>query len=168
MHHIWTCRCCGKQFESLPLSFAPFAPDPWFEIPEAERAERARLSSDQCIIDKKEFYLRGCLHIPVLGHSEKFIWGVWVSVSQATFWRIDELWEANVRDDEPPFFGWLCNDLPVYPQTFGLKTNMHLRNSGERPFIQVEPTDHPLAQEQRLGISLQRVEEIAAALLSHH
>jgi hypothetical protein len=168
MDHVWTCRCCGKQFNSLPLSFAPFAPDPWLAIPEADREQRTLLDSDVCIIDQKEFYLRGCLHIPVLGCSETFIWGVWVSLSEASFKRIGELWEVDVRADEPPFFGWLCNELPVYPQTFGLKTNVHLRNNGERPFIEVEPTDHPLAQEQRAGISLQRVEEIAMALLPRH
>jgi hypothetical protein len=50
----------------------------------------------------------------------------------------------------------------------GLKTKVLLRNSGRRPSIKLEPTNHPLAQEQRLGIPLQRVEEIATALLPSH
>jgi hypothetical protein len=168
MDHVWTCRCCGKQFKSLPLDYALSAPDPWLAIPEAEREKRARLNSDVCIIDKEEFYLRGCLDIPILGSNEVFIWGVWVSLSRASFVRVNELWNVDVSDNEPPLFGWLCNELPVYPQTLGLKTNVHLHNHRQRPFIEVEPTDHPLAQEQQMGISLQRVEEIAMALLPRH
>jgi hypothetical protein len=167
MDHIWTCRCCGKEFNTLPLSFAAVAPDPWFAIPETERGDRALLGSDQCVIDGKQFFIRGCLEIPILDCNDPFVWGVWVSVSEASFNRIEQLWETEIRDQEPPFFGWLCNQLSVYPPILGLKTNLRLRNSGIRPFIALEPTDHPLAVEQRQGIPLHRVEEIAAALLKH-
>jgi hypothetical protein len=34
-----------------------------------------------------------------------------------------------------------------------------------RPFIELEPTDHPLAIEQRTGISWERVREIAELVL---
>src|ERR1700692_1576615 len=107
MDHVWTCRCCGKQFNMLPLSFAPAAPDPWFAGPEAERSTRVQISSDQCVIDGKEFYIRGCLELPIPGHEERFVWGVWVSVSETSFERIAELWDAEIREHEPPFFGWL-------------------------------------------------------------
>lgn len=151
----------------MPLSFAPIAPDPWFAIPELERDRRAVLGSDQCIIDDKHFFIRGCLETPILDCKDPFVWGVWVSLSEASFARIGELWETEIRDSEPPFFGWLCNELSVYPSTSGLKTKVHLRNKGGRPFVELEPTDHPLAVEQRKGIRLQRVEEIASMLLQH-
>ncbi|WP_308294565.1 hypothetical protein [Streptomyces sp. RKAG290] len=35
---------------------------------------------------------------------------------------------------------------------------------GRRPLIELEPTDHPLAVEQRNGITLDRVREIAEAV----
>jgi hypothetical protein len=92
----------------------------------------------------------------------------WVSLSQSSFERVGDLWETDIRENEPTFFGWLCTKLSVYPETFGLKTKVHLRKGAQRPFIEVEPTAHPLAQEQRTGITLQRVEEIATALLSRH
>jgi hypothetical protein len=167
MDHVWICRCCSKEFNPLPLSFAPIAPDPWFAIPELERDRRAVLGSDQCIIDDKHFFIRGCLETPILDCKDPFVWGIWVSLSEASFARIGELWETEIRDNEPPFFGWLCNELSVYPSTFGLKTKVHLRNKGVRPFVELEPTDHPLAVEQRKGIRLQRVEEIASVLLQH-
>jgi len=62
-----------------------------------------------------------------------------------------ELWDAPARSEEPPMFGWLSTNLPPYPQTVNLKTSVHLRNDGLRPFIELEPTDHPLAIEQRDG-----------------
>jgi hypothetical protein len=168
MDHNWTCRCCGKQFSTLPLSYASAAPDPWFAIPQTERDKRALLGGDQCIIDDEQFFIRGCLEIPILGRSESFDWGVWVSLSQSSFERVGDLGEVDVRENEPAFFGWLCTEISVYPRTFGLKTNVHLRNNRQRPFIRLEPTEHPLAQEQCTGITLQRVEKIATALLPRH
>jgi hypothetical protein len=149
------------------MSFALEAPDPWFAVPEGEREARGVLGSDQCIIDGREFYIRGCLELPVRGQDAPFVWGVWVSVSERSFKTIDDLWEATQRDHMPPMFGWLCNGIRLYPETRALKTNVHLRNNGIRPFIELEPTDHPLAVEQREGITLERVAEIAAAARMH-
>ncbi len=95
-----------------------------------------------------------------------FSWNVWVSLSVANFERITELWETEGREREPPYFGWLSTKLPCYDiDTFLLKTNVYTRRVGERPFIELEPTDHPLAVEQRSGISLKRVQEIAECVL---
>jgi hypothetical protein len=168
MLYSWSCRCCGKQFQTLPLDFACRAPDPWFGVPETERGTRSKLDSDVCIINQNSIFVRGCLEIPVLGSDERFIWGLWASVSKQSFQRILDLWQATIIEDEPPIFGWLSNNVPTYPATFALKTHLHLRANGARPSIELEPTDHPLAVEQRVGISLSRVEEIAAALSLRH
>jgi hypothetical protein len=48
----------------------------------------------------------------------------------------------------------------MYPDTLLLKTHVHSR-VGMRPCIELEPTNHPLAVEQRVGISGERVREIA-------
>jgi hypothetical protein len=47
-----------------------------------------------------------------------------------------------------------------------LKTRVHSRNVGMAPYIELEPTEHPLAVEQRRGISPNRVWEIAE-LMQH-
>jgi hypothetical protein len=167
MDYAWTCKCCGKQYNTLPLDWAFRAPDPWFAVPEAERDQRGKLDQDLCMIDNKDFFVRGCLEIPLIDANDCFTWGVWVSVSRENFERVLELWDATITDEDDPFFGWLCNDLDGYPTTYALKTMGHLRNSGKRPFIELEPTDHPLAVEQRQGISIKRVEEMMASLLRH-
>jgi len=168
MNHAWTCRCCGKQFDTLPLDYASEAPLHWLQIPEAERATRGKIDTDVCIIDDKDIFVRGCLEIPIIGQHDHFVWGVWVSVSRDSFKRIVDLWTAPLIENEPPKFGWLCNNLSLYPPTLGLKTNLHLHGGNRRPSIELEPTDHPLAIEPRRGITIERVEEIAGALSLRH
>jgi hypothetical protein len=167
MHYTWTCHCCGQQHNELPLAMGHDSPDPWLGLSKAERESRGEIGSDTCIIDGRHFFVLGCLEIPLVGHAEVFRWLAWVSVSEKSFARITDLWETDIRDNEPPFFGWLSNNIAIYPETFALKTNLYLRNHGTRPFIHLEPTDHPLAIEQREGIPLKRVEEIVAACGMH-
>jgi hypothetical protein len=167
MNYTWTCQCCGTQFDTLPLAFASEGPAQWLQMSESERQQRGKIDADVCMIDGEDIFVRGCLDIPIVGGDDFFSWGVWVSVSKASFTRILELWEAPVIENEPPKFAWLCNNISTYPATLGLATNLHLRAGNSRPFIELEPTDHPLAIEQRQGISVERVAEIASALLRH-
>jgi len=168
MHYTWTCQCCGKQSHELSLSVALLVPDPWLNLSDTEREARGKISQDVCIIDDEHFFIRGCLEIPIIDYdNEVFVFGVWISVSKQNFLHIHDLWDAEMRDHEPPMFGWLCNNIRGYPETFSLKTHVHLRNNGKRPFIELEPTDHPLAREQRDGITLRRVEEIVSAARLH-
>ena len=159
------CGTCGKFHAELPMDFAADTPHPYLTIPTEERKARCYLTSDVCVIDGKEFYIRGCLEIPVIDGPRSFVWGVWVSLSEKSFKRFIELWDYNGRAQEPPYFGWLCTGIPIYPKTLGLKTQVQIRPLNKRPFIELEPTDHPLAVEQRNGITMARVREIAAALL---
>jgi hypothetical protein len=112
------------------------------------------LTSDTCVIDDEHFFVRGCLEIPVHGSDDPFVWGVWVSLSEPNFFRFQEL-----LDD------WLCSPPRPYPDSLHLKTQVHLRNRGIRPSIVLEPTDHPLAIEQRDGISSERVAEIYEVMI---
>ena len=159
------CGTCGEFHAELPMDFAADSPDPYLTIPTEERKARCYLTTDVCVIDDKEFYIRGCLEIPVVDGPRPLVWGVWVSLSQKSFKRVIELWDYNGREEEPPYFGWLCTGIPIYPKTLGLKTQVRIRSFNKRPFIELEPTDHPLAVEQQNGIAMARVREIAAALL---
>jgi hypothetical protein len=147
------------------MHYGAAAPALWFMIPEAERQQRCVLSSDQCIIDDKHFFIVGNLEVPVASVEERFSWDVWVSLSEKNFARACELWQKEGRESEPPYFGWLSTALPCYPNTLSLKTMVHTREVGRRPWVELEPTDHPLAMEQREGITLARVQEIAELVL---
>nr|WP_285584012.1 DUF2199 domain-containing protein [Herbidospora sp. NBRC 101105] len=155
---------CGATHGGPPLAYAAEAPAHW--RPEMEADPDSELASDACVIHGQAFFLRGVIEIPVIGVDDVFAWGVWVSLSPENFARIGELWETPGRESEPPYFGWLSTELPIYSRsTINLKTNLHTRPLGQRPFIELEPTDHPLAMEQRAGISLARVRQIAEVLL---
>lgn len=159
------CRTCGQYHAGLPIRYGPAAPDMWFALPERERKRRALLSSDQCEIDDQWFFVVGNLEIPLTGSKEPFAWSVWVSLSRENYTRACDLWTTPGRETEPPYFGWLSTTLPSYPPTNSLKTNLHTRPVGQRPFVELEPTDHPLAVEQRTGITWERVQQIAEAIL---
>ncbi len=167
--YAWTCRCCGRQYGTLPLDFAFDAPIYWRQLSEEERKE-AFLSSDVCVIGEDRF-IRGCLEIPLQGRGDRFVWGVWASLSEASLRRAYELWDApDIPVGEPTRFGWLSSELQnVYGvSTLNLKTAVRFRAGNLRPLIEVEPSDHPLAREQAEGITIDRVQEIAAALLHRH
>lgn len=145
--------------------FGPPAPDFFVGVPEPERAKRTLLDTDLCVIDKKHYFMRGCLDIPIIGTQGIFRWLVWVSLSEQNFNRALDLWEASGRESEPPYFGWLNTNLPYYPKTLNLKTNVHTGPVGNRPQIELQPTEHPLAVEQRQGVSLERARSLASQVI---
>ncbi|MFF6955659.1 DUF2199 domain-containing protein [Streptomyces sp. NPDC008317] len=146
------------------MSYSTPAPDVW--DPAFEADTNSMLSSDQCVIRGQHFFIKGLIEIPVIGGEDVFSWGVWVSLSKDSFTRAVDLWDTEGRETEKPYFGWLSTELSLYPEsTTDLKTNAHTRPLGTRPFIKLEPTDHPLAVEQRTGITPARVREIATAVL---
>jgi hypothetical protein len=144
------------------------APAAWFDIPEAEREQRAQLSSDQCIVDDEHFFILGQLEIPVHDSLLPFTWLVWVSLSEASFERASDLWDAEGREAEPPYFGWLQSALPYHLSTLALKAAVHTQPVGKRPLIELEQTDHPVSLEQRHGISFERVQQIVEAAIHGH
>ena len=157
------CTACGQVHEGMP-SFAAEAPLNYYSVPAAERDLRCRLETDSCVIDGKDYYIRGCIELPVHGEAEPFTWGVWVSLSSTSFNAWLECFDHTNRSHVRPLFGWLNAWLKPYPDTMNIKTRVHLRDNGIRPFIELEPTDHLLAIEQRDGITVERVAELYAAL----
>jgi len=158
------CSACGKIHEGAP-SFAFQAPDPYLEQPK-ERQEAGKLETDTCWYeddDGIQYFIRVCLEIPIQGVSEPFLWGVWVSLSQKSFERYLETYDSPDTHDR--YFGWFCNRLPYYADTYALKTLVHPRRGNTRPYIELEDTDHPLSIDFRQSISIQRAQEIAEQIL---
>jgi hypothetical protein len=146
-------------------TFGAEAPLSYYAIPEAERERRCDLGTDDCVIDGNSFFVRGCIEIPVHGEGEPFVWGVWVSLSEESFREWVGAFEMEKRSHLGPYFGWLDAWLKPYPNTINLKTMVHLRDHGLRPYIELEPTDHPLAVQQRKGITLERLAEIYSMMV---
>lgn len=167
----YTCKTCGQYHDGLPFSYGSPAPALVYTLTEAEQRKRVILSSDQCevrgpkLFDEKHYFILGNVDIPIIGSTEIFRWSVWVSLSKVNYKRAGKLWNKEGREKEPPYFGWFSTSLPVYPETLHLKTNVHTQPVGIRPYVEIEPTDHPLALEQRNGITMDRVQEIAEIIL---
>ncbi|MEV4518478.1 DUF2199 domain-containing protein [Dactylosporangium sp. NPDC049525] len=162
--HGFLCRCCGERHGGLPFAYGPEAPEPWHDSLAGDAS--SALEQDYCIIQAEHFFMRGRLVIPVHDADQDFAWTVWVSLSRQSFSRSLDLWTTPGREQEPPYFGWLCTELPVYPvTTLHLKTHVHTQPVGSRPLIELEATDHPLAVEQRTGITVDRVQQFAELLL---
>jgi len=164
MEFEFTCVRCGEIHRGMP-SFGADAPLSYYAVPQPQRTSRCALATDNCIIDGEHYFVRGCIEIPVHGQEQPFVWGVWVSLSEASFEQWAASFELKERAHIGPFFGWLDAWLKPYPDTRNLKTQVHLRDNGVRPCIELEPTDHPLAVEQRHGISVGRVAEIYAEMV---
>lgn len=141
------------------------APALWHSLSEAERGADSGLTSDQCVIQGKHFFVLGRLALPVTDGPDPFVWLVWVSLSETSFRRVNELWEQKGRESEPPYFGWLQSALPYEPTTLSLKTSVQTSPVGERPVVTLEASNHPLSIEQCEGITMARVQEIVEAAL---
>ncbi|WP_329762872.1 DUF2199 domain-containing protein [Bacillus nitratireducens] len=158
----YTCRCCGTYHEEIPTSYGSSAPVYYYDAEPEEREDRFEMNDDLCVMDGEHFFMRGSIEIPIVGTGEHFIWGVWVSLSEANFDKVNEFWDKQQLLE--PMFGWLSTDLPYELETVSLKTMVHPRADGIRPYIELEPTDRPLAVEFREGITMERVQEIAEQL----
>ncbi|MFG6494747.1 DUF2199 domain-containing protein [Fictibacillus sp. UD] len=163
----YICNCCGKYHDELPLNYGSPAPIYYEEATRRERKKRFEINDDLCVMDGEHFFIRGCMEIPVIGSDEPFVWGVWVSLSEENFALTLEHWDDPESEKLEPMFGWLSTALPLYPDTINLKTYVHTRSVDLRPYIELEPTDHPLSIEQREGIKIDRVKEIAQFFCKH-
>lgn len=160
----WKCGVCGRWHDELPMGFGAPEPELASRVPENERDERVVNDGETCGVDEHRF-LKGSLEIPVKGLDRPFVWTVWVALSEEDFERTIDLWQEPARAKEPPYSGSLATRIPIYPETLDLTTRVHTRVVGKRPLLELEPASHPLAKEQRAGITLSRVREIAEALL---
>jgi hypothetical protein len=165
MAFSFKCSSCDEIHEGIP-TFGADAPSLYYWMPEDERATRAVLSSDLCVIDNERFLVRGCIEIPVEGEEDPFVWGVWVDVSERDFRVIERLFGVEKRAHVGPFAGYLGSELPCYPDsTFNLHVVAHLRDDGIRPSVQVSRSPHALHAEQCGGISHHRLSEIYQAVM---
>lgn len=161
----FACTICGKHHDVLPLSYSIKAPKAALEIPGDQLEQRVLLTPDQCVVDGKAFYLRGRIPVPVVGLDEPFIWGVWAEVSPKDFIRTIELWKVEGRETQQPFPGWLDTDMPIFGNTLNLEVDVWTQPVGRRPHFLLIDEEHPLAIEQKNGISMQRAEQIAEQML---
>ena len=164
----WTCSACGETHTGL-FDIAYDKPFPWSDsdnrISNADLLPGMThfLADDFCVLEGEDYFVRCVLELPILGTDEAFGLGIWSSLSKKNF----TLYVENFRDRDQgrlgPWFGWFSNRLSGYPDTLNLKCRVHPRDERQRPWVEMEPTDHPLSLDQRNGITLDRLIELYAA-----
>jgi hypothetical protein len=166
------CHECGEIHSGSPsLSYA--FPTYVFGVPEEERPERVKHSSDLCRIlgpngvdgDDTIYCVRVTLNVPIHGADDPFCWGVWVTQSKESFDRYLETFSED--QSELQSFGWLAVTMPGYNTTEPGEPYEHLACDvnwgppGKRPKIELHESEHQLFLDQRDGISWDRAIELA-------
>jgi hypothetical protein len=161
MPKTWTCGCCGKVMDSMPMDLAFPEPLVIGRLSETERARdvTGEGGSDFRLLrqgDTEHYFVRGVLQLRVHELDDSFNFGVWSTLSENSFRSALELYQDDAEGG--PFFGYLSNRISGVPDTLHLHLNVHFRPK-LRPWFEVHESEHPLALMQRDGISLHQVAE---------
>ena len=70
MSRSYKCSTCDEIHEGLPFSYSVGPPDLYNQIPDDEREARVDMTSDQCVIDEKHFFVLGRIELPVIDADE--------------------------------------------------------------------------------------------------
>jgi hypothetical protein len=162
----WRCKGCGGLHDGL-VDLAAFAPDPWpgGEIRDANGALRRDgdfLSEDFCVIDGKYFFIRAVLEIPIHGVPEKFGFGCWSTLSRENFDKYISGFDDGIFPDDGPWSGWLSNQLADYIEVLPEAVWVYPQPGRQRPTLRIQNPDHPLAIDQEVGITAERILDIFA------
>ncbi|MEU1644539.1 DUF2199 domain-containing protein [Micromonospora zamorensis] len=150
---------CGVPHSGRAPSYRVEYPSMWRA--EFVTDERSFLDEEQCVVQMRWFLVRARLVIPLEKRNGDIEWGVWVSLAEPDFERMDEYWLTPGRERQPPFPGVLDSALPGYATpTAGLPVLVHTSPVGIRPTVKVTDTTHELAREQQRGITVSRHEEL--------
>ncbi len=160
------CPSCGKAHDSLSGSIPVSMPTEAARVPANERESRVWSNGELCVVDDEKFYLYGSIEINIHGHSEGFLWGAWVELSEELFFWYQDLLEADGREANAPFEATLSTDIPFYPSTLGLPLAVHIQPNGTRPLFSLADGSHPLVRDQKDGVSVEHIKAIKRWFLS--
>jgi hypothetical protein len=132
---------------------------------EGPQGDADQLGPDLCIWTdddgRENFFVRGVLELPVIGSDDVFAYGVWSSLSRESFERVVAQWESPERSGEAPYFGWLSNAIPDFPETVNLPLSVVTRDLELRPAFELHDGEHPLVAAQREGVTMDFVRSVA-------
>jgi hypothetical protein len=161
----YKCSCCGKVYDEIPLCFGSEFPDYYFSIPLNEREERIEKMESLFVVDKKHFFHRGRLIIPINNYPEDLIFNVWTSISEDNFRNRNDLWENPKRIEEKPYFGWFQSHIATYENTLNIQSIAIEQEVGIIPKIIITEENHKLKFDQENGISYEKAMKIVDEIM---
>ncbi len=159
------CGTCGKFHIGLPMDMEFKKPGRYFEIPAKERNSRIYVSTDVCVVDDNEFYIRGVLPIPVANSIDKFRWGLWAKVEKNDFDIYAEYWDGNLTENLPALHGLLSGSMKHYPDSDMTPVEIYLQTGDQRPIFKVISDESSLGSDQKKGITIEKVHSFVELLL---
>jgi hypothetical protein len=153
------CDQCGKLHDGELFELGYLRPDAVVAMDPEDRAARVRESNDLCAIGEDRYFVRATLPLSIPEIGDDYRIGVWVELPQASYERVRELWTDEDQASEPPFAAILANEVRHHPGSQGQGVTLHLTGPKTRPSVFVVDESHPLAVEQRAGITLHRATE---------
>jgi hypothetical protein len=156
------CAFCGKEHDISDTEPSFRRPDAVISIPPEERGFRVIDDDHACAVrdladTSRQYFLRVLMPFEVAGRSSPCSWGIWVEVSERDHEVTRALWDDPNQHLQPPFFGRLANRIWDYPSTLGLRGWVQLQSPTLIPTFLLEPSDHPLAVEQKDGVTEEKV-----------
>ena len=170
----WKCGACDEWHSGPCLDFGYSQPHYWNrEHDEAydlsntvsRSTSGTFLDSDYCSIDGHDFFVRGVIHLPIVGAAESFRWGVWGSLSRESFEKLLAMDGDRDRVKLKPMFSWLSTNIPGYGKTLNVKMYAHIQELGTRPHFWIERSDHPLSLDFHRGITPERLKQLMVTIL---
>ena len=158
------CSCCGELHEGSP-SFSFSEPAPYAEQ-DTNTKEGGILTEDICTYtdeDGEHYFVRVVLEVPINGVEEPFTWGIWMSLSKENFDNYVDTY--NAPEVGKALFGWFCNYLPYYENTYALAADVILRDKSLRPSIYLHEKCHELVHDFNDGITVEKAQKIAEKVL---
>lgn len=166
MKREWTCPSCGEEHQGL-FDLCGRHPAQWphgeeYEENAALRFDGDFLSEDFCVLGGEHFFVRSALLLPIKGTDLAFGFGVWCTLSRKNLDLYIESFDSGVQAHLGPFFGWFSTEMRGYPDTINIKAQLYPQNGRKRPVVKLMPDDHPLAIDQRNGITFDQVLDLYA------
>lgn len=154
----WKCGKCDEWHSGPCFDFG--YDEPFYWSGEYAKAGNSFLNADYCSIEDRDFFVRGVIHLPIVGTGETFRWGVWGSLKRENFEKVLQADDDPKTAELEPMFSWLSTKIAEYPDTLNVKMYAHIQGPRTRPHFELEASDHLLSIEYHHGITPERVREI--------
>jgi hypothetical protein len=132
------------------------------EAVQAALAEGRDILTKNFCLEGEHYYVRCIIPFNIQGSEETFAFGVWGSLSAASFRKYLDDFFAPSPTPMDPAFSWLSNQLPGSDDR-PYKCRLHPQKGDKRPVLEIGEEDHPFYAAQLEGLTVDKLLEIYAS-----